>query len=1024
MGVPRQLTQVAFAAGLDESQQDEVLDPMAAFPVLRNVRQDKRGGVSKRLGFEQHSKARLSGSRQAGNRLLSRNGEACTIDSTSELDALGSGSAWVVRGRVPEAQCSVHPIPAPGSTNYVEDIAYLGSYLCVAYLAETTTAGSYSADLALYNSSTFATILPPESIDTAINDVAVVTFGSYFVAVVGDETANEVRAYYLDTTSSATLVTGWVLIDTLAVDYAQGLSVESLTDKGIVVYASTTANTVGLVSFDETGVLQTDTTTASGAVTFVDVASNGASTLWVAWTEDVDTVACETRDTTDITDTTSAVATPITLATAVDAISVAPTASSTTATLIVNAGLQPEYMQIQPLNLSGGLIFNVGSARTVQNCGICSRAVDIAGRVYAHVWSGDYNGSAQQIQQQIVLADLTEDLTWVRPVAVPTQNLAVGPNQFSTSRATAGSKPKFAGGIAANQWFSVIGIRRGGTANAAAILEYDFESRARWRSDEIANSLVISSGCLSYYDGSRVAEVGFLYRPPRPTTAQTGTGQTTTLGGWVYVAVYVEVDGAGNRNISGVSDPSASTGNFTNKSINVTTSPLTVTSRMGDGTGTSSVQVEIYRTLDGGEPPYYYVDTLANDTTTASLTLTDGTSDATLETRALLYGTGNLPGTNGAGQDHRAPPCTQDVVAYGDMAVFAHRSNVGWTGQVIEGEGLWTSPLFLMPVPGPGDVVRLLVLDGSVYVFKADRIFVTAGDAPSDNAASGGLGPVRLIAADVGCIEPNSVVATSLGIFFQSHRGIELLSRNGSVIWIGEKVQETLASYPIVTSAVLDDINSLVRITLTDTEAAGLATGDGRTLVYDLTLQTWQSVDDIYGTGANEAAQDAMMLSLVDRRVYAWLATDGYVYYEAHPDSATAHLDPSSTWVTMAAETAWWKPSGIQGRVQLNRVLAMMRKSSDFDVAMSLAYNYDTSYESARTWTHAEIAGLLTDGWPITQLKHEPHDDAECQSFRIKLTDATPTAGTVGSGKGATWLALTMDVTPQAGAFEVPEDAA
>jgi hypothetical protein len=43
---------------------------------------------------------------------------------------------------------------------------------------------------------------------------------------------------------------------------------------------------------------------------------------------------------------------------------------------------------------------------------------------------------------------------------------------------------------------------------------------------------------------------------------------------------------------------------------------------------------------------------------------------------------------------------------------------------------------------------------------------------------------------------------------------------------------------------------------------------------------------------------------------------------------------------------------------------------------------------------------------------------------RVKLVDATPTSGTVGSGKGASWIALTLDITPQQGAFEVPEEAA
>ena len=56
--------------------------------------------------------------------------------------------------------------------------------------------------------------------------------------------------------------------------------------------------------------------------------------------------------------------------------------------------------------------------------------------------------------------------------------------------------------------------------------------------------------------------------------------------------------------------------------------------------------------------------------------------------------------------------------------------------------------------------------------------------------------------------------------------------------------------------------------------------------------------------------------------------------------------------------------------------------------------------------------------------QHNGHDENEGQAFRLKIEDATPTGGTVSTGKGATWIALTADVTPKPGAAEVPEAAA
>ena len=128
----------------------------------------------------------------------------------------------------------------------------------------------------------------------------------------------------------------------------------------------------------------------------------------------------------------------------------------------------------------------------------------------------------------------------------------------------------------------------------------------------------------------------------------------------------------------------------------------------------------------------------------------------------------------------------------------------------------------------------------------------------------------------------------------------------------------------------------------------------------------------------------------------------------------------------MAAETAWFKTGGIQGRQTLNRVMVMTRKTTNHDLIVSLSYNHETSYRTARQWTLTEINALLTSGWPITQLKHDAHDDGECQAFRIRIEDTYVAVGdsSRGTGKGATWIALTMDVAPKQGAFELPEEAA
>ena len=85
----------------------------------------------------------------------------------------------------------------------------------------------------------------------------------------------------------------------------------------------------------------------------------------------------------------------------------------------------------------------------------------------------------------------------------------------------------------------------------------------------------------------------------------------------------------------------------------------------------------------------------------------------------------------------------------------------------------------------------------------------------------------------VGCIETRSVIQTAIGVFFQSIRGIELLTRSQEVFWIGEPVRDTLDANPVVSSAVIDDRTSRVMLVLRYRRRRG------EILVYDMNEKLW-----------------------------------------------------------------------------------------------------------------------------------------------------------------------------------------
>lgn len=1017
MGNPSQLVQFAFAAGIDQSQRDEVLEPSAGFLNLENVRQNKRGGISKRNGFTYQTLSRLDAtSRGAGYRVFSYGRQTCVIDSTT-LDAYSTAaSVNVNRGRVHEATLSMLPIPSIGLTqapssglvSYLWDLAICGNYAVVMYNVDTTGTSNDGIWAAVVDIASGTTIRTPELLwaKSTLRVGQLGVYGSYVFAVSADTASNNLQYRYIDTTSASTLNTGWVATANVATDWRAGytLSVCSLSDRIGVAYSNTSAGTdrMTALTLNTSGLVQTQAIgTASVTPDYCAVRGASGDTLWVAWNQGTTIKACGLNPST-LSSTLATTATIYTLSATPagsHVIDIAVGASAGTARIFANDSTGAR-MYMQSITTSAGAVSFTGSGVIVYATLRTSRPFLMGSRYYAYCKPADSTTG-----RYAVLCDVTPDETYVRPVANVLPRLVAVGQAETTSAYVSGSKVYYPVPVTTAQEDSA----------GASLAVLDFASHDTWQSVNHARSAFLSGAILSVYDGHRVVENGFVVRPAKPTTSLGGTGLTGTFR---YVAVFEHVDKAGNWHASSVSDPSDSV-TPANQTVTVTVKPLTISGRITATTDTG-VRISIYRTATGGSPPYYLLTSLDNTTSGGTQTYADATADATLTTREKLYAP-SLPGVNGSSQDHRAPPGLTYLCAYGGMLVGAQGEDIWYSSQDVSGEGIWFNPVFQVPVSGDGDITGLAAQDGTLFVFKRRAIYAVSGEAPSDNGAVGGLGTPRRLAVDVGCIDARSIVVTSLGVFFQSERGIELLTRSQSVAWIGEQVQDTVASYPVCSAATLDTTANVVYFELAASESSGLVSGNGRTLVYDLSMGQWASVDRraSYAGVADTPAQSAAMIWDGTTYRYAWLQTNGYV----RPEQST-YLDSGSsdTWVTMLAETGWVKVSGIQGKQMFNKAMLLAKKSTRADIGLALAYDYDSSYETA-TVVAANTIDTLSSSLARVQLEHIAHDDAEGQAVRLKVYDATPTGGTVSTGQGATWVALTFDVTPREGAAEVPDTA-
>lgn len=1023
MAEPPNLTQIAFSGGIDESIEGEILDPTKSYRRLENCRQSHVGGMQKRLGFSAVTSLRVGGAiRGSGKRMIQNSaGGALVLDQASTLDEYSESANANVNYGV-ASECTLTKLFVPTrilnstTTDTVSDVTFANRYYAI---AESSGGFGY---LSVVDANGVVIRAPELIFTTAATIVLLGAYSSFLLAVgVADGQAN-VPAYYLDTSNFVTLAAGWQFIGNVGTDHNTSIgndicfAVQSLSDRVVVAYRNTAGTGMTVRAFTISGSVNVTTVTGvpNGSIA---MGTSPSGALWVTWDESSGVVKAIGLTPTNLTVTLSSVGSLLVLdvpfARSLGIVWFDGSASGK----IIASELTKDRCQSRTFNTVAGVTTAVSAQFRTPTTQLVGKPFTMGSRCYAvfDAYTNNSNGSPDQSGQQHlgVVCDWTDNRTWWRPVAMSHPFLA---NYGTLSSAQCCP-------ISATQFTTVLAVQRNAVAQGIALVTYDFAPSIKRGAASISDSLYLDGGIISTFDGIRITELGFIPRPAPPLLAVGSAG--SLIGTYNYVCTLECVDADGRLVQSSVSDPGLDgSGNISltvsGKIITVTYRPCGITNRNVTGTPGSEVRIVLWRTTGAGIPPYYFVTSFDNNTTNVFVAYSDNLSDTSLVNNRLLMGTGSLPGT-GAQQDRRAPAGLRNLVNYNGMLVGSIGSQIFYSSQTIDGEEPWFNPLFTVTVPE--DVIALYPLDGTLYVLCRRSIYAAVGDPPTDNGAQNGLGNPRLLASDAGCIDAGSVVGGGLGIFFQSVRGIELLGRDGSVQWIGQPVQKTLALFPFVTSATLDTSNTLIRFTLATTRTNGVvAAAGGCSVVYNPSLSNWASKDLIQGQIAGEAAQDACMLLLGGIWRYSWLGQDGHLYIEHAPTDVDAYLD-GATWITRVCETGDFKVSGLQGQQMFNGAMLLERLVSGHDVSISSAYDYSTSYETPTVYTAATINALLAAGWPITQLKQLGSNNAQGQAVRLLISDATPSSGAVGSGQASTWLGLTLDITPQTGAMEVPDTA-
>ncbi len=1014
---PLQLVQFPFSAGIDEGTRDEVVEAGGGWLVLENGRQDQTGGYSTRTGFTTLPTAHIDGGAPTAGYKLIANARTPARICDNQIDVYSSAAQrWQqLAGRLPECAASLVDVPSTGTASAFEDVDATNGYLALSWLS-LNAAGTYDAFLSIVDQATGGVVRIPEKVGTITDAGAPMLLGvqgNYFIAVRATTTGTKLKAWYLDTTSATTILTGWVAFGAdVSTTCGTVYVVQSLphvtTPRVAVLFTNTLGGTsrITLVTLNVGGVVETlNINTSSVTATALALGGNPTDTLWAAWDQTTSGRVLGLSPFAITTTALASTATILTFTTSCAHLGIAPNATAGKARVWGSDANVTACGYMRGVTTSGGVATADGSQITVGNAQMVRKPFSFRGRYYSAFNTYDDNAAATS-QGNLIVCDWTDDVSFLRPIASAAPGL---------SSVGVGKQGKFAAGTIASTYRVGLGLSRSGVGTGSAMFVLDFDSSLRWQSCAWGNSVYFTGGIATCFDGIRVSEVGFLIRPSKPITSLAGGPLSPTIG-YRYICVYEEVDADGNWHQSGISAPSDSTGVLGSKEIIVTTSPLTISSRPTATEASRVVRVVLYRTLDGGVAPYYRNISVLNTPSTQIAVFVDTTTDATLAANAKLY---EQPGVVGTSQDKRPPPFFQCMTSYNGCLVGASGSDVWYSGQNVSGEGAWFNPVFQVPVPGDGDITAMFVQDGTLFACKRREIYAITGEAPSDNGSSGGLGLPRRLAVDVGCIESRSTCVTAFGTFFQSDRGIEILTRSQAVQWIGQPVQETLAAFPVVTSATVEPVSCCVFIELAVNQSAGLVIGGGRTLVYDLSLQKWVSIDrrsSALGV-ADTPSQSACMIYTGSRYAYAWMDATGYVSY-----GSGLHLDAGANFIAKRAVSANVKAAGFQGLQHVNKTLLLAKYLTPHDLSMSFAYDYSSTYTTPRVYSAAELLAMSA-AMPNMQLEHPGTDDSRCQAIRVQLQDAAPAAGTSFGVSGAcsTWIALSLEIVPQTGAYGLPD---
>ena len=504
-------------------------------------------------------------------------------------------------------------------------------------------------------------------------------------------------------------------------------------------------------------------------------------------------------------------------------------------------------------------------------------------------------------------------------------------------------------------------------------------------------------------DGAGCMPYGFQIAPL--VYAVISGGGNMVNGAYTYVACYVWIDSNGVTHRSLPSPPVTVVSAAGNKSALVTISMTGISSKQQDGRITTDVAnpvfIELYRTLVNGTIHHLLPDLFTfaiNDPTLHRLQVNDTYADSNVVTSGTVpLSTTQIVYTETGELGNIPPPASIAVAAHrGRLVLIDSTKRTLWFSKDST-EDPKVAPGFneALVLSFASDKIALATLDDKLIVFGEESIDVVFGVGP--DATGNGEWQVQGVQTDVGCTNPLSPVTYPGGVLFQSARGIEALSRELTITWVGKVVEETLAAFPTITSATLVAREHEVRFTCNAED--GLT---GIVLAWDYLHQIWFTRTYRDAADTDDESVPFVDAALIDG-VYTLLTAGGQVYVE----TTDHNLDNGTNYVERDILLSPISPAGPMGWSRIKDLSVLGTGVSDHDLSISLARDYATSFEQTKSF--AATTSPVAVG-PLAKCRIT-YKNQQCRATQIRIQDLAPSAGTLGNGEGAIYEGLALRIT-------------